>query len=183
MWHAVHFLIAYQDYVKDILLQLGVSNHLPTANSKCPLCHLTEHSWFIQKVAGKLAKGLCFMEDRAAVTRHKHKNFAHNEKGTPAGGDVKGNATDALIKLVLFTTDCRAQAGLTWINLDISLGIWQLDQLLGSCFAVIPAHPVQRWCAAPKSFLINGWHANCYILQSIIPHVLGLCRKGNMACH
>lgn len=29
MWHAVHFLIAYQDYLEDILLQLGVSNHLP----------------------------------------------------------------------------------------------------------------------------------------------------------
>lgn len=53
------------------------------------------------------------MEGRAAVTRHKNKNFTHNEKGTPAGGDVKGNATDALIKRVLFTTDCRAQAGLT----------------------------------------------------------------------
>lgn len=29
LWHSVHFLIAYQDYLEDILLQLGVSNHLP----------------------------------------------------------------------------------------------------------------------------------------------------------
>lgn len=29
MRHDLHFLIVYQDSLKDILLQLGVSNHLP----------------------------------------------------------------------------------------------------------------------------------------------------------
>lgn len=73
-----------------------------TENSKCPLCHLMEHSWFIQKVAGKLAKAQCFVEGRGAVTRHKNKTslIIKKKKGTPAKGTVEGNITDALIKLV-----------------------------------------------------------------------------------
>lgn len=63
--------------------------------------------------AGKLAKAPGFMEGRAAVRRHKNKHLTLDKKGMLAEHNVQGSPADALIKLALFTVDCRSQAGLT----------------------------------------------------------------------
>lgn len=59
-----------------------------------------------------MAKAQEFMEGKRCCHRHNNKNLAHNKKRMPAEGDVKGNATDALIKLASCTIDCRSQVGL-----------------------------------------------------------------------
>lgn len=80
MWHAVHFLIAYQDYLEDILLQLGVSNHLPqkiqnalsaTWWNTADLFRRSLESW--QKLSAS-------WRGRGVVMRHRNENLTPQKK-------------------------------------------------------------------------------------------------------
>lgn len=58
-------------------------------------------------------------------TQNKH--LSHDKKGMLAEHSVRGSPADALIKLASFTVDCRSQAGLTRMDLDITVGTWKPD--------------------------------------------------------
>lgn len=150
----VLFLIALQNYLKNLVLQLGVSNHMPQENSKCPLCHLTEHtdsftkwleSW--QRLSFSWRKEVL---EGGAVRRCENKNLTRNEKRRP--WERECDRCPAPISLVY---DRPQVPG--WLNLNDSprdpqnVGTW--SAILLSLCHMIYVFWVQMTCSSRSSSL------------------------------